>query len=321
MEHFLTPDILLIIGEYIDNVKDYIHLFQINKLVYNNILNNGQVVLRNNIFKKDVNLCLNEKLPTYLFQLQNLNTQTENEMNNFNLLNKFKYLKYLEIQNLPENFIFSNLPLLEELIIDESNLQENTLFNLQQTLTSLQLYSCKLNDNCLNYLNNLQELKLTDCKELSGECLQNFKQLTKLDVNCFDNDNFTKYISDLINLTNLTIHKAEPQYNSNFLQKLINLKDLSIILKDIYDFKNLTKLKTEDISGNILSENCFKNLINLKELNVANCTNFTGKCLLNLINLEILNVRTTNVKDEYFKNLKNLKQVDFNINYLLICCV
>ncbi|KAL9643352.1 hypothetical protein ABK040_014806 [Willaertia magna] len=160
MEHFLTVDILSIIAEYLDNVKDFIHLFQINKFVYNNILNNSQTVLRNNIFKKEVILCLNEKLPPYLFQLQNLNiTQTERkEINNFNLLNKFKYLNYLEIQRIPENFIFPNLSL-KKLHIDISALQQNTLINLQKQLTALEFDTCIVNDNCLNYLNNLQTLK------------------------------------------------------------------------------------------------------------------------------------------------------------------
>ncbi|KAL9643356.1 hypothetical protein ABK040_014810 [Willaertia magna] len=315
MEHFLTTDILSLIGEYLNDVKDYIHLFQINKFVYNNILNNNQTVLRNDIFKNEVLLCLNEKFPLYLFQLQNLNI-VQDEINNFNLLDNFNYLKYLEIQNLPENFIFPNLPLLAELIIKKSTLQENTLINLPQQLKILNLHECTLEDNCLNYLNNLQELKLLDCKELSGECLQNFKQLTKLDIRRFYGHNFTNYISDLINLKHLTIQRHEFKYNSNFLQKLINLEYLNVTLEDIYeeDFNKLKKLQTLNISGNILSENCFTNLKNLKELSTSGCNNFTGKCLLNLKNLEKLNILETDVKDEYLINLQNLKEI-----YLLYC--
>ncbi|KAL9649504.1 hypothetical protein ABK040_000743 [Willaertia magna] len=175
MEHFLTVDILSMIGEYVDNAKDYIHLFQINKFVYNNILNNNETVLKNKIFKKHF-IYLNEKLPNYLFQLQNLNiAQEEEEIINFNLLEKFKYLKYLKIEKLPKYFIFPNLPFLEELIIEISTLQENTLINLQQQLKILNLDECTANDDCLNYLINLQELKLACSDELTGECLQNFK--------------------------------------------------------------------------------------------------------------------------------------------------
>ncbi|KAL9643355.1 hypothetical protein ABK040_014809 [Willaertia magna] len=299
MEHFLTVDILSIIAEYLDNVKDFIHLFQINKFVYNNILNNNGTVLRNKIFK-NVIIYLNERLPNYLFQLQNLNIeqQEENDINNFNLLNKFNYLKYLEIENLPENFIFPNLPLLEELIITKSNLQENTLINLQHQLKNLDLYECTSNDNCLNYLNNLQKLKLWDCQGVSGKCLKNFKQLTKLEIYCHENNHYTKYISDLTNLKYLTLDKSNSLTNTNFLQKLINLEYLSIFIE------------------NVVSENCFTNLINLKELDVSNSTcNFTGKCLLNLTNLERLYVQSTNVKDEYLKNLKNLKEVNFGYCY------
>ncbi|KAL9643345.1 hypothetical protein ABK040_014800 [Willaertia magna] len=159
MEHFLTVDILSLIGEYLDDAKDYFHLFQINKFVYNNILNNNGTILRNNLFKNDLVIYLNEKLPNYVFQLQNLNIVTQTEDEN-NLLNKFNYLKYLAIKYLPENFTFPNLPLLEELIIENSVLQQNSLINLQQQLNILNLHECTLNDNCLNYLNSLQELNL-----------------------------------------------------------------------------------------------------------------------------------------------------------------
>ncbi|KAL9644606.1 hypothetical protein ABK040_015345 [Willaertia magna] len=324
MEHFLTTDILLIISEFLDNVKDYIHLFQINKFVYKNTLlnNNETAVLQNELFKKET-IYFNEKLPSYLFQLKYLNTSQENENNN--LLHKFNNLKYLKIQNVPENFIFPNLPFLEELIIRKSTLHQNTLINLQQQLKIIDIHCCKLNDNCLSYLNNLQELNLI-CDKISGECLQNFKNLIKLNAHfSIDyNDDFTKYVKNLTNLKHLTIRYSEPINNSNFLKKLTNLEYLSVILEDIYeeDFKNLTKIKILNISGNILSENCFTNLVNLIELNVNNSTNFTGKCLLNLTNLERLKVMDTNVKDEYFKNLKKLKQVNLSYcNEITVLCV
>ncbi|KAL9643370.1 hypothetical protein ABK040_001382 [Willaertia magna] len=267
MEHFLSIDILINIGEYLNNVEDYIHLFQINKFVYKNILNNFNAVLRNEIFKKDVIIYLNKRLPNYLFQLQYLNIILGNEIN-FTFFDKFKYLKYLEIQSLPENFIFPNLQLLEELIIKKSNLQKFTLINLQQQLTSLDLQNCFVKDEDISYFINLKKLNALQCDELTGECLQNFT----------------------------------------------NLVDLSIELKDIneIDFYNLKQLKKLQIKGNILYENCFTDLVNLTELDVTNCNNFNGKCLLNLINLEKLNVYGTIVKDEYLKNLINLKEVDLS---------
>ncbi|KAL9653870.1 hypothetical protein ABK040_012930 [Willaertia magna] len=299
MEHFLTPDILSTIGEYLNNVKDYIHLFQINKFVYNNILNDNETILRNEIFKKEVIICLNEKLPSYLFKLQNLNITQEN--NDFNLLNKFKYLKYLEIQKLPKDFIFPNLSFLEELKIKNSNLQSSTLVNLQQKLKILNIARCTIKDDCLNYLNNLQELIV---------------KLIKLHFeHSIKKDDFTKNIENIINLKHLTIHNYYPNYNSNFLEKLTNLEYLSIDLENINEenFKNLTKLTTLDISGTILPEenNCFTNLVNLTELTVGDCINFNGKCLLNFTNLEKLNIsKNEKLTDDSFKNLKNLRRLN-----------
>ncbi|KAL9653355.1 hypothetical protein ABK040_001991 [Willaertia magna] len=86
MEHFLSIDILLKIGEYLNDIKDYIYLLHINKFTYQNILNN--VIFRTELFQYK-KLTLTENLPKYLFKIENLSLNKKG--NDFNLLNEFKY--------------------------------------------------------------------------------------------------------------------------------------------------------------------------------------------------------------------------------------
>ncbi|KAL9643354.1 hypothetical protein ABK040_014808 [Willaertia magna] len=306
MEHFLTVDILSIIAEYLDNAKDYFHLFQINKFVYNNVLNNNETILTNEIFKKDVIIYLDEKFPNYFFQLQNLNTQIY-EKDNFNLIEKFKYLKFLEVRNLPQNFIIPNLPLLKELIIIKSNLQENTLINLQKHLRILDLQWCTLKDNCLNYLIHLQEFKTYKCHRWTDECLQKLINLEYLSIRLED-----IYEEDFKNLTKLKTLDIEGNVLSeNCFTNLINLKELNVSKCTNFTGKcllNLTNLQKLYLFSSNIKDEYFKNLKNLKEINFESCNEILGECLFFLNNLEELSISyNDNLKDEYFKNLNNLK--------------
>ncbi|KAL9650739.1 hypothetical protein ABK040_001793 [Willaertia magna] len=320
MEHFLSSDILLKITEYLNDIKDYLHLFQINKYVYENILNNKDFILDNQLFCNRIT-CLNEKLPNYLFNLQNLNISNENSNNNFDLLPKFKFIKYLQINKLPDNFIFTNLPFLEGLAIFNSVLQKETLINVAHT-KYFYFSSLNIKDNYLKHLNSPEELIFDNCKGITGECLQYFDKLTSLtDRSSFSESSVVKYIEKLTKLKKLKLITYDLNLNTNFLRNLINLEILDVTLKDVdkEDFKYLTNLKELAISGRDLNlsdeENnyCFDSLINLVKLNVNYITSFTGKCLLNFVNLVKLFIPGSQVKDEYLINLKNMKEL--NIKY------
>ncbi|KAL9642874.1 hypothetical protein ABK040_010570 [Willaertia magna] len=209
MEQFLIRDILYIISEYLNSINDFINLFQINKYVYFTILYNSEIIFQSKLFKSDdVTIYLNKKLlPYYLFQLQNLNINYGCR-NDLNLLQNFTHLKYLKINCLEENFVFFSLPFLEELHISNTKLQQFTLQNLQQQLKTLTLDKCKLNDSCIDYLNNLQELTIKNCeKKYSGECLQNFTNLTKLKEKSFgENEDIWMDITKYFFLIFLTIY-------------------------------------------------------------------------------------------------------------------
>ncbi|KAL9651092.1 hypothetical protein ABK040_002809 [Willaertia magna] len=306
MEHFLSSDILSKIASYLGDVEDYLNLFQINKYVYENILNNKDFIL-DSIFKNR-SIPLTEKLPNYLFKLKYLNIDNKQLNNNLQLLSKFKNVKKKK-----------------ELVISHSTLQKETLINLKQ-LKYLHFLHCKLNDDCLNYLNNLEELKFRNCKEITGECLQNFKKLSTLQVHRENKNNFVNYIEDLINLKYLLIHCLGSLNNPNFMKNIINLEYLSIDLeyvpnkniKYLENIKYLNNLKTFNVygDGEFSSlgeyERYFSNLTNLTELRVNYIYDFSGICLLNLINLEKLNISSTEVIDEYLLNLNKLKELNIS---------
>ncbi|KAL9653347.1 hypothetical protein ABK040_001983 [Willaertia magna] len=351
MEHFISTDILLKIGEYLNDIKEYIYLLQINKFTYQNILNNNYI-FRTELFQYKL-LTLTENLPKYLFKIENLSLNKKG--NDFNLLNEFKYLKYLKLKKIPNDFIFSEMPNLEELYILNSNLQLNALLNLKKLLKTLVLDNCDFKEDCLRELNNLIKLNIRTPKtRISGECLQHLQNLTTLQsFNCFNDQNVAKYIKNLHNLKTLKLH--EKINDTNFLNKLINLTELNIDY--IYnineqDFFNLQQLKKLSLYGRGQLNNCFKYLNNLKELecklenidnfnsikntkkfkimetsnfdenilkNVTNLVSFycflqhfQGYYLGNSLNLTELSLTSTEVKDEYLINLRKLKQLELN---------
>ncbi|KAL9653345.1 hypothetical protein ABK040_001981 [Willaertia magna] len=272
MEHFLSTDIILKIGEYLNDIKDYIYLLQINKYIYQNILENEDIILTSKLFQRIFTI-LSKNLPKYLFRIENLRLKSTNK--DFTLLNEFKFLKCLEMR-LQNDFIFNKIPNLEMLYIVNSTLQLNTLLNLKQ-LKILNLLKCDFKDDCLNELNNLEKLIIrAPKKKISGKCLQNLQNLTT------------------------TI------YDTNFLQKLINLTELDIQFIESAndkDFFNLQKLKKLSIYGYGQLNNCFKYLNNLEELfcqlnNVVNTKN-----IKNFINGQLLLKRkkiTTTIEISYY---------------------
>ncbi|KAL9657844.1 hypothetical protein ABK040_013180 [Willaertia magna] len=316
MEQFLIRDILYIISEYLDSINDFINLFQINKYVYFTILYNSEIIFQSKLFKNDdVTIYLDKKLlPNYLFQLQNLNINY-GYRNDLNLLQNFTHLKYLKINCLEENFVFFSLPFLEELHISNTNLQQFTLQNLQQQLKTLTLDKCKLNDSCIDYLNNLQELTIKNCEKISGECLQNFTNLTKLKEKSFgeneDITDITKYVENLINLKYLNIYKNRDRQikNTNFIKKLTSLEYLSIKVGKVIpeDFYNLQKLKYLKINH---YDSSFTNLESLTELNYGcNCCSRSQKILLNFPKLKKLTLFDTEIEDDCLQNLNMLKEL------------
>ncbi|KAL9653391.1 hypothetical protein ABK040_002027 [Willaertia magna] len=314
MEHFLSVDIPPVIGKYLDDVKDFLYLLQINKFVYHNVLannENNKIIFDSELFQKK-KIVLTKNFPKYLFKIKRLNLKKNG--NDFSLLNEFRLLKSLKIKNLPEDFIFTNMLNLEELYIKNGILQLNTLSNLKQLKVLNLDKGCCFTDDCLKELKNLTTLQLFGKVMIAGECLQNFPNLTFLHSECFGNSNALEYIVNLQNLTELCVFTIFT--STTFLRKCINLKILDINYireideNDFYNLKNLQKLT---ISGDGLLDNCFDYLINLEELdceleNIANINRIK--------NLKRIKIRTV-PKSFVEKDLENFTNiVKFNAPYV-----
>ncbi|KAL9657816.1 hypothetical protein ABK040_013154 [Willaertia magna] len=282
-------------------------------------LRNSEIILHNELFKSDdLTIYLNKKLlPNYLCQLQNLNINYDSQ-NDLNLLKKFKHLKCLTINCLDEDFVFPFLPFLEELHISNSNLNKLTLKKLQKQLKTLTLNDCSLIDSYIDYLNNLQEFTVLNCKDITcwqkfvGNCLQNFTNLTKLKEESLDeNRDITKYIENLINLKYLDIYECGNTEikNSNFIKKLTNLEYLAVKVRKIIpeDFYNLKQLKYLKINH---YDSSFTNLESLTELNITRWwDDDIVESSLNFPKLEKLTINLDEMHDKYLQNLNTLKEL------------
>ncbi|KAL9651935.1 hypothetical protein ABK040_000278 [Willaertia magna] len=143
VEYFLSQDVLYEIILFIDSFNDFISLSQVNKYFYNSLFVKENEILNYMIKQFNIKIKLNnELLPNYLFKINYLRVELLNEYNkftrvkqfienDFNLLNKFKNLKYLEISNVyfsptvkNHNYIFPKLDNLEELKLHNCDLPE-----------------------------------------------------------------------------------------------------------------------------------------------------------------------------------------------------
>ncbi|KAL9653392.1 hypothetical protein ABK040_002028 [Willaertia magna] len=306
MEHFLSTDVLFLISKYLDDIKDYLHLLQINKFVYHNVLNNNEIVLRNELFKKKLKT-LSTNLPKYLFRIETLNLK---KSKNINLLNNFQYLKSLKISKLPNDFVFNdNLLNLEKLNVKDCCLQSNTLSNLKQ-LKTLILRDCNLNDDCIKELKNLTKLCIwTPKNRIASECLQNFPNLTTLKtLFCFSDKNYLKNVENLQYLKTLFIWEENNIIkNTNFVKNLIHLQNLTLNVEEIVecDLYSLQNLRNLSIFGEGTLDKCFNYLKNLEELQ---CDLETIVNSNNVHNLKNLNIRSVphNIVDEELKRFTNL---------------
>ncbi|KAL9645767.1 hypothetical protein ABK040_003499 [Willaertia magna] len=289
--------------------------------------------------------------PNYLFNIFE-SFSVQKSIDDFTILKQFTNLKTIHALQIPNDYIFDNLPKLEKLYIKDSQLNKNCLSKLTQ-LKKLSLRYCKFNED-LSLPNHLNNLKLDNYAENDYLIFCNMNQLKHLEnltVTVCKKD----YLKELTNLKKLKIH-IEKSVDSSFLRNLTNLEYLNITSERILDqdFKNLTKLKYLKIKGffsgqlidylpsleelhcnfNKIENDAYlknverlslvgryepidlKQFTNLVSLNISSSVDFNGECFLHLINLESLNMAscdTYKIKDEHFINLKKLKSL--NISY------
>ncbi|KAL9645772.1 hypothetical protein ABK040_003504 [Willaertia magna] len=294
-------EILFEITKYLQEPIDYIHLAQTNKYFYEIMLINDNYLfnLFNEMLFKSNPIEITNKLPNYIYKLKNLYLEVLGN-NDYDLLQKFTNLKVLDVYGLQETNLVPLPEILEELRITMVCVfNETSLFKLKQLKTLEISYCNEIKNEWLRDLNNLTELKIIGCKNISGECLQNFTQLKTLKFTSNDiiND------SQLCHLDNLT---------------KLNIDDNFDISGDC--FKYLKQLSSLNISRcENITDDCLVHLNNLISLNVLYCYKINGSSLQNLKQLQKLTVSITENNYKTFMpnltNLVNLKylKIDFDI--------
>ncbi|KAL9645751.1 hypothetical protein ABK040_003483 [Willaertia magna] len=323
-DNFIPLEIIYEISKYIRNIKDFLHLTQINKYYYENLLINENKKVNEIISiilkEMDFNVTPSKSLPHYLFD--KLESVAENSLaykKELEMLTKFTNLKILHFSDLSEDYTFKYLPKLEELNIVGGQLKKDSFLNLKH-IKKLLLHSCDINnsdlDNCLQNFTNLTELKIINCEnheKFTGKCLQKLNQLKNLNImfSLIEDEN----LKNLTNLTKLNISNCDNIKGTCFkyLKNLEFLKAHGTNVKHLNELTKLKKLKISPISFDGETNTSF---------------------LKNMTNLEYLEIVVEECDDEDFKNLTKLKYLNLEgsglsgkfINYLtsleeLQCCV
>ncbi|KAL9642947.1 hypothetical protein ABK040_010640 [Willaertia magna] len=253
-----------------------------------------------NLNELNISNCKHLKKFNYLqnfINLTNLNISylsvTDNDLNN---LQKLKYLTMDYCKDISGD-CFKNFTKLKLLNAISTNFKENNLKYLQNSLQYLNVnlhdnmtgeffpfltnlitlqFTCKIKDDYLQTLQNLQSLNLSDCKEITGDCLKYLFNLTEL--------NLTK-----------TIVKDEHLKNLKEL-KILNLNNCKNIKG--YCFNNLNKLEELHLNKNDqIKDEHLNHLILMKKLFIENCKLIEGKVIKNFKNLQELQFN-----DRHFAN-------------------
>lgn len=174
------------------------------------------------------------------------------------------------------------------------------------------------NSECVTNYINLEVLKIIDKTITEFSFLSCLKKLKKLQLHNTKINNID-FISNLTNLEELDIGYTQIT-NLEPLKYLINLKKLNLMKLNVNTlniFKDMRLLEDLNMYGctfdNNLNYDNIKDLINLKELCLANTITFNFDYLKYLINLTKLGISHTDIKDlEPITYLKKL-----NILYMM----
>jgi len=291
----ISSDTLTEITQYL-KFNDLINIGLTNKENYNNIFVN----------------------PSFIILIYNLSLINSNEtIKFFEKINKKIFVKKLIIidkqcksySEIKINFLQNILQKYEINFLEILNLQNH--FYITNTILEFIL---KLFDN--DKKNNLKELHLTSCRNITGNKVKYLSKLNNLNVlnltNC-RKINKLSFLSELINLKELNLTNCYRIINEEllFLSKLTNLEILNLVncyritdneLKYLSKLNKLIKLNLsgcDNITNNGLKY--LSELDKLVELNLSGCIDITNnglKYLSKLNNLVKLNISSCyNIND------------------------
>ncbi|XP_017569584.2 CD180 antigen [Pygocentrus nattereri] len=252
------------------------------------------------------------------FQLQHLHDITATSFQCLKGLKKLDFTR-AHLSSFPSNL--SNLSTLSYLVLDENtfrdicNIHAANFPMLTHLSISGNLKPLLFKESCLQPLSHLNELDLSHNKLITGEFCCN-KQLSGL------------YELKLLNLSYNYIRELLPFTTTPQLQNL-DCSHMNYSLKSLSPFRNLQNLQTLNLSwsGSDLSNvQLFKGLKNLLVLNLKGNT-IKGGILAKaetfnyvplLESLDLSECGFTDIKENVFKGLTKLINVDLSKNHLII---
>ncbi|KAL9651783.1 hypothetical protein ABK040_014428 [Willaertia magna] len=169
--------------------------------------------------------------------------------------------------------------------IKDKNLQFLT------NLKTLKIAGPNISGKYFNNLKNLKNLKYRSYynNKFKEEYLNDLIYLEKLTIK--DTDKFTgQYLNKFTNLTKL--NASNTKINEKYLSEITKLKKLNLSKCCNISgncFKYLTLLQKLDLTGvSLMTERHLNNLINLTELKIENCNIYFGEFLLQMNDLNVL---------------------------------
>src|SRR3989338_5152712 len=118
------------------------------------------------------------------------------------------------------------------------------IFELPYKIFNINLEYCNINDEDMKYLEGIEQINITRCRNITDKGFKYLKNVKKLNISCCSNitDDYVDYLTSLevlnVNACRLT---------DNAFEKLINLQKL-------------------DISNTLLTDKCLSNLKKLEKL-------------------------------------------------------
>ena len=312
------------------------------------LINNTEHLLRVNRTATEKEFSQIDKFPE--LQIIDFGSGKNEHLTNINLINKFKKLHTLNLDNCPALIDIGglvNLPTLETLFLDRFS-DEKQLKNISQlsslkdisqnnssinnlnhlgnltNLSGLYLRSCKsLSDLIpLSGLRNLSTLNLSYCQSLSDLIpLAGLTNLSTLNLNFCSSLKDLSPLAGLTNLSTLDLSSCETLSDLIPLAGLTNLSSLDLSdcksLSDLIPLSGLTNLSTLDLSScETLSDLIpLSGLTNLSDLNLNSCSSLNDLSplagLTNLSSLDLHNCKSLNDLSP-LAGLRNLSSLDLH---------
>ncbi|CAL6093126.1 Conserved_hypothetical protein [Hexamita inflata] len=281
---------------------------------------------------------------------RNQQSEQPSELDEYNSYMAIKYKN--RVQNGELKIIntkkLTNLQFLSEFKIHKLELRK--CYNIIPVLKSSTIKDMSVRNSMVQnvdgfWLENLENLNVSENKQLENCSFERFKKLKQLDISETNRSDISNLKLPLLRILTLRRNKAidlsslhclenleelDLSYNITvYINPLQHLKQLQILklsycnLKSVQTLEPLTNLVELDVSGNKnIDLQLLKYLVNLKKLNISKTKTYKIDDLQPLNNLEELNISYNEIANinvlKYFLNLSNLNLTETKIQNIEI---